>query len=151
MNPCPRLHLSVGSTHLILWRGFDKPYRLPYHQTVVLQSFLIALHQALSTDTCCSSAVSLSCFAKLEHLLPKCHSKEVITTQLIPGPPRELRTSSKRLSKYIKIRWKEPKQNPQAVFQYHVQMQLAKSKATPWYDVTTVGKEKLSAKATDLN
>ena len=78
-------------------------------------------------------------------------SKEVITTQLIPGPPRELRTSSKRLSKYIKIRWKEPKQNPHAVFQYHVQMQLAKSKETPWNDVTTVGKEKLSAKATDLS
>ena len=78
-------------------------------------------------------------------------SKEVITTQLIPGPPQELRTSSKRLSKYIKIRWKEPKQNPQAVFQYHVQMQLAKSKATPWYDLTTIGKEKLSAKASDLS
>ena len=78
-------------------------------------------------------------------------SKEVLTTQLIPGPPRELCASSKRLSKYIKLRWKEPRQNPQAVFKYQVQMQLAKSKETPWFDVTTVGREKLSAKPTDLS
>ena len=78
-------------------------------------------------------------------------SKEVITTQLIPGPPQELRASSKRLSKYIKLRWREPRQNPQAVFKYQVQMQLAKSKKTPWFDVTTVGREKLSAKPTDLS
>ena len=76
---------------------------------------------------------------------------EVITTQPIPGRPRDLRASSKRLSKYIKLRWKEPRQNPQAVFKYQVQMQLAKSKETPWYNVTTVDRDKFTAKPTYLS
>ena len=74
-------------------------------------------------------------------------AREIVTTQLIPGPPQELRASSMRLDKLIKIRWQEPEENPQAVSKYEVQIQRV-GRVVKWDPVTTT--EKLSAKATNL-
>lgn len=46
-----------------------------------------------------------------------------ITKLLIPGAPQELRVSSKRTDSSIKICWKEPISNPEAVEKYEVEVQ----------------------------
>ena len=74
-------------------------------------------------------------------------SVQVITEQFIPGPPQELRVSSKRSDKSIKIRWKEPAANAQAVIQYEAEFVAEKSKSQEWSILKTT---KLSAKANDL-
>ena len=74
---------------------------------------------------------------------------QAVTFPLIPGPPQELRVSSKRTSNLLKIRWKEPTVNPQAVSRYQVEMQHA-SKKRPWKHLKTVDHEKFSATATGL-
>ena len=58
-----------------------------------------------------------------------------VTTQLIPGPPRELRISSTCTDKMLKIHWKEPSLNPQAVDKYLVQMQKSCKKALHDLDI----------------
>ena len=76
-------------------------------------------------------------------------SCETVTTQLIPGPPHDLRVSSKRRSSYLKIRWKEPIDNPHAVSKYQIEMRRVCKKEKPWKNLTTVGSEKFSAKVTE--
>ena len=77
---------------------------------------------------------------------------EVLTTQLIPGPPQELRISCKRTDTTIKIRWKVPTTNPQAVDKYEVQFQLMSSRqpGAEWEAFVTVQHTKLSATARGL-
>lgn len=77
---------------------------------------------------------------------PPSDSREVITTQLIPGPAQNLRISSKRTDKSIKLRWEEPAINPQAAHKYKVQMRLKKER--DWTDRTTVDQK--AAKITEL-
>ena len=73
-------------------------------------------------------------------------SCDVITTQLIPGPPQNLRISSKRTSTTIKVRWDEPSTNPQAACKYRIEQRIAKQ--SEWGPGKTVNKK--SAKVTDL-
>lgn len=73
--------------------------------------------------------------------------RDVVTTQLIPGPPQNLRISSKRTDKTIKVRWEEPAVNPQSANKYKVQMRKAKKKYE-WTTYTTVYKK--SAKVKEL-
>ena len=73
-------------------------------------------------------------------------SCDVITTQLIPGPPQNLRISSKRTSTTIKVRWDEPSANPQAAYKYRIEWRLAKQ--SEWGPGKTVNKK--SAKVIDL-
>ena len=77
---------------------------------------------------------------------------EVLTTQLIPGPPQELRISCKRTDTTIKIRWKPPTTNPQAVDKYEAQLQLMNNKqpGAEWKTFVTVQHAKLSATADGL-
>jgi hypothetical protein len=77
---------------------------------------------------------------------PPSDSREVVTTQVTPGPALNLRVSSKRTDKSIKLRWDEPADNPQAAHKYKVQMRMRKEPA--WTDCATV--EKRSAKLIDL-
>ena len=72
-------------------------------------------------------------------------SVSAVTTQLIPGLPQGLRISSNRRDKSIKIRWKDPAENPQAVHEYTVQYR--RKKDTDW---TTFVAAKKSAKLTEL-
>ena len=73
---------------------------------------------------------------------------QVITTVTIPGPPTELRASSKRAGKLIKIRWKKPEINPHAVAKYEAQ--VFNKKSQQWNTFKTVHCTKLSATAKDL-
>lgn len=70
----------------------------------------------------------------------------IVTTQLIPGPPQNLRISTKRTDTSIKLRWEKPDKNPQAVSQYRVQKHP--SNQVQWEDYETV--DKLSCKITGL-
>ena len=60
----------------------------------------------------------------------------VETTQLIPGPPQDLRVSSKRTDTAIKLRWKQPTENPHAAYKYKVQIRLVRE--VNWTDCDTV-------------
>lgn len=71
---------------------------------------------------------------------------DVITTQFIPGPPHNLRISTKRTSTTIKLRWEKPTRNPQAALKYNVQMR--RKKKHEWIHHATVYKK--SAKITSL-
>lgn len=75
-------------------------------------------------------------------------SCEVVTTEQIPGPPQELRASSKRTSSLLKIRWKEPRVNPHAVCRY--QIQIRGHKQEKWYDLTAVDRKTFSVQARNL-
>ena len=77
---------------------------------------------------------------------------EALTKQMIPGPPQELRVSSKRTDTSIKIRWKPPTINPQAVDKYEVQLQLMSNRqpGAEWETFVTVPHTKLSATARGL-
>ncbi len=75
------------------------------------------------------------------------NSREVITSQLIPGPPQNLRISSKRRDMSIKLRWDEPDKHPQAANRYKVQKRQSK-KPGEWENIETV--EKKSSKVTLL-
>ena len=79
-------------------------------------------------------------------------AERIVTTQLIPGAPQDLRISSKRTDKSLKIRWKAPDINPQAVAKYEVQIQPATRKSMEqWNTVVTVTKPtKLSANVCSL-
>lgn len=74
-------------------------------------------------------------------------SCEVITKQLVPGPPQNLRISSKRKDTSIKVRWEEPEKNPQAACRYKVQKRQIK-RQFQWEDYDTV--EKMSCKIIGL-
>lgn len=63
---------------------------------------------------------------------------EIVTTQLIPGPPQNLRISSKRTDTTIKVRWEEPAKNPQSANKYKVQVRQAKKKPDVWATEITV-------------
>lgn len=76
-------------------------------------------------------------------------SCEVVTAEQIPGPPQELRASSKRTSSLLKIRWKEPRVNPHAVCRY--QIQISGHKQGKWYDLTAVDRETFSVQARNLS
>ena len=78
---------------------------------------------------------------------------QTLTHQLIPGIPQDLRISSKRTGNMLKIRWKAPSENPQAVECYHVQIRKAKSKPDSWSTINTPEdaiNKPLSVKATNL-
>ena len=79
-------------------------------------------------------------------------AERIVTTQLIPGAPQELRISSKRTDKSIKIRWNVPDINPQVVAKYEVQFQPAtRISMEQWNTVMTVTKPtKLSANVCSL-
>jgi hypothetical protein len=64
----------------------------------------------------------------------------------VPGPPRELRLSTKRTSKMIKIRWFPPEDHADKVERYELQMK--RKMKHDWEFVCY--SYKLSAKATDL-
>lgn len=64
----------------------------------------------------------------------------------VPGPPVNVRSSSKRTSSLIKLRWDPPNENPEAVYRYELQM---KRKNRDDYEFVTYS-YKLSAKATGL-
>lgn len=70
---------------------------------------------------------------------PPSDSQEVLTTQLIPDRVQNLRISSKRKDKSLKLRWEEPAINPQAAHKYKVQMRLKKEHK--WEDYITVDKK----------
>ena len=79
----------------------------------------------------------------------ECQTK---THQLLPGVPQALCISSKCTDNSLKIRWKAPNENAQAVLCYHAQVRRAKSKADSWSTIA-IPKDainKLSAKATNL-
>lgn len=82
---------------------------------------------------------------------PPSDAHEVVTTQLIPGPPKDLRVSSKRTDKSIKIRWGPPTENPHAVYRYEVDIQQVQKSVIPWKKISTVEHEKLSATARELS
>ena len=63
-------------------------------------------------------------------------------TKCIPGPPQALCVSSKRSDKSIKIRWKEPAVNPQAVIQYEAEIVGEKSRSQEWSIFKITGCEK---------
>ena len=65
----------------------------------------------------------------------------------VPGPPMNVRFSTKRTSNMIKVRWDEPEDNPETVSCYELQMKHKKN--DDWEFVTY--SYKLSAKATGLN
>lgn len=67
-------------------------------------------------------------------------SREVVTTQLVPGPAQNLHISSKRTDTAIKLRWEEPDVNPQAAHKYKVQMRLKKE--IEWTNYETVSDKK---------
>ena len=148
VHQCIIEYLDTNDGNATAWNHLKCNVRIP---TLANNRDIVKLIEHLTPDTIYHFRVRM--VNKAGKSAPS-DSKEVITTQLIPGPPQELRASSKRLSKYIKLRCgKEPRQNSQAVFKYQVQMQQAKEKKTPdpWFDVTTVGREKLSAKPTFLS
>ena len=83
-----------------------------------------------------------------------CERQLARTTQPIPGKPQRVRISRYRKATLIKIHWSQPLQHPEAVAMYRVQrVKSGSSKFTTreWQDVTTVGADKLSAKAKDLD
>ena len=69
----------------------------------------------------------------------------------IPGPPTELRVSSKRTDTIIKIRWKPPERHPHSVHQYVVEQRMISrftnvNDEPPWYVAKNdIEKNKLSA------
>ena len=81
------------------------------------------------------------------------NENEILTHQLTPGIPQNLRISSKRTDKTIKIRWEPPLENPQVVQRYHAQIRRAKSKPDSWNTIPVPidAINKFSAKATNLN
>ena len=70
------------------------------------------------------------------------------STLFNPGPPQELRSSTKHTSTAIKIRWKEPAVNPKAACAYNVQIRRSTKKPQEWSDIIRV--EKLSYRFTGL-
>jgi hypothetical protein len=74
---------------------------------------------------------------------------DIIITQLIPGPPQNVRISSKRRDTTLKVRWQEPFKNPQSVYQYKVQTRMA-NKKSEWMTRDAVGEKCRSAKVQSL-
>ena len=72
----------------------------------------------------------------------------VITECLIPGPPQNVRISSKRTSNTLKFRWDPPAFNADGVKNYVVQYRLPKS--TEWGTSATLDSTKYSQRVTDL-
>ncbi len=81
---------------------------------------------------------------------PPSDAVRVLTTQLTPGQPQDLRVSSKRTDKTIKIRWRPPAANPHVVCKYEAQIQPGNS-ISSWNHLVAVRAEKLSATALDLD
>ena len=78
-------------------------------------------------------------------------AEDVCMEQLVPGPPQDLRVSTKRTDKIIKIRWKPPAIYPQSVNKYIVHMQLKRGRqAQNEWSVVKECSEKLSATIRDL-
>jgi len=73
---------------------------------------------------------------------------EIITDCLIPGPPQNVRISSKRLPTALKVRWSKPSHNPDGVSQYKVQYRIPKD--IEWIHIETTNPTKNSSKVTDL-
>ena len=72
---------------------------------------------------------------------------QLISPGHVPGPPTNIRSSSKRTSKMIKIRWDPPDEYPEAVERYELQMK--RKKKDDWEHVAY--STKLSGKATGLS
>ena len=70
-----------------------------------------------------------------------------------PGPPQNIRPSSRRGATFLKIRWDPPATNAQSVTHYDVQCKRAKDRDSPWKTVQTRTLEngKLKAVAKDLH
>ncbi len=75
-------------------------------------------------------------------------SCEVTTDCVTPGPPSEVRISSKRLPEILKIRWKPPSQNPEGVVKYKIQYRLVND--SRWITSATRENSAKSHKVTDL-
>ena len=77
-------------------------------------------------------------------------SNHIFTTQLVPGPPDQVCISKLRKSKRLKLRWKPPTQNSEAVHKYIAQIRRFKSKTLKWEIFAEVNRDKFSAKALGL-
>ena len=69
-----------------------------------------------------------------------------ISVNQVPGPPVNVRLSTKRTRNMIKIRWDPPEEHPQSV--HHYELQMKHKKKDDWKSVRD--SYKLSAKATGL-
>ena len=79
---------------------------------------------------------------------PCSFTKHIRTDCLVPGPPHNVRVSSKRKCKEIKVRWNEPNENAAGVNKYKVQFR--RKKDNEWGAHATIGKEQLSHKVKNL-